>query len=126
MPEKDQNEDFGKKRVAHPSAATCVTRQVVVNHSKKSTNPQQKMYERWRLMRDAVAEKSALASSAVPKDVRRNHVEPIGTAHNSELKLNGNGNYAYGRLSRLFELIERRERGRMSGYFISSVFLFLG
>ncbi|XP_076176946.1 uncharacterized protein LOC143151551 [Ptiloglossa arizonensis] len=91
MPEKDQNEDFGKKRVAHPSAATCVTRQVVVNHSKKSTNPQQKMYERWRLMRDAVAEKSALASSAVPKDVRRNHVEPIGTAHNSELKLNGNG-----------------------------------
>ena len=92
MREREQTEDVGRKRVAHPSAATCNTRQTVINQqSKKSINPQQKMYERWRLMRNAVAEKTVSASTSVSKDVRRNHVHATGAACNSELKLNGNG-----------------------------------
>lgn len=93
MREREQTEDVGRKRVAHPSAATCNTRQTVINQqSKKSINPQQKMYERWRLMRNAVAEKTVSPSTSVSKDVRRNHVQATGAACNSELKLNGNGN----------------------------------
>nr|XP_033192483.1 RNA exonuclease 1 homolog isoform X2 [Bombus vancouverensis nearcticus] len=90
--EKEQVEEIGKKRVAHPSAAACVIRQIGVNQqARKFVNPQQKMYERWRLMRDAVAEKTISASSSAPKDVRRNCIEAIGIASNKELKLNGNG-----------------------------------
>ncbi|KOC59362.1 RNA exonuclease 1 like protein [Habropoda laboriosa] len=92
--EKEQNEETGRKRVAHPSAAaSSVTRHIggVSQQARKLTNPQQKMYERWRLMRDAVAEKTISASSGVSRDVRRNCVEGMGTASNSELKLNGNG-----------------------------------
>lgn len=90
--EKEQVEEIGKKRVAHPSAAACVIRQIGVNQqARKFVNPQQKMYERWRLMRDAVAEKTISASSSAPKDVRRNCTEAIGIASNNELKLNGNG-----------------------------------
>lgn len=90
--EKEQVEEIGKKRVAHPSAAACVIRQIGVNQqARKFVNPQQKMYERWRLMRDAVAEKTISASSSAPKDVRRNCTEAIGITSNKELKLNGNG-----------------------------------
>ncbi|OAD56480.1 RNA exonuclease 1 like protein [Eufriesea mexicana] len=90
--EKEQTEEVGRKRVAHPSAATCVTRQIgITQQARKLVNPQQKMYERWRLMRDAAIEKTISASSSVSKDVRRNHTEVIGTASNSELSLNGNG-----------------------------------
>ncbi|XP_054000151.1 RNA exonuclease 1 homolog isoform X1 [Hylaeus anthracinus] len=95
IPEIEQTEDTGRKRVAHPSAATCVTRQVTVNQSsKKSTNPQLKMYERWRLMRETLAEKTAPASSSapIPKEVRRSDIEATRVMqHNNELKLNGNG-----------------------------------
>lgn len=86
--QKEQNEEIGKKRVAHPSAATCVTRQIgLAPQTKKSVNPHQKMYERWRLMRD-VAEKTTCSSISVSKDTRRNCVETIGT---NDFKLNGNG-----------------------------------
>ncbi|XP_017883961.1 RNA exonuclease 1 homolog [Ceratina calcarata] len=86
--QKEQNEEIGKKRVAHPSAATCVTRQIgLTPQVKKSVNPHQKMYERWRLMRD-VAEKTTCSSISVPKDIRRNCTETIGS---NDIKLNGNG-----------------------------------
>ena len=49
-----------KKRVAHPSAATSVTRQIGPSQlPKKHTNPYQKMCERWHLMKKAAAEKAA-------------------------------------------------------------------
>ncbi|CAK9825678.1 RNA exonuclease 1 homolog [Anthophora retusa] len=91
--EKEQNEEIGRKRVAHPSAAASVTRHIgaVNQDARKLTNPQQKMYERWRLMRDAVTEKTISASTSVSRDVRRNCAEGAGIASNSELKLNGNG-----------------------------------
>ncbi|XP_033341903.2 uncharacterized protein LOC117229499 [Megalopta genalis] len=77
--EEERNEDLGRKRVAHPSAATCVTRSAPDNQRpKKVTNPQLKMYERWRSVRDTVAEKAASVSNNVPlaKDAqRRNNVE---------------------------------------------------
>ncbi|XP_076760405.1 RNA exonuclease 1 homolog [Xylocopa sonorina] len=83
---KEQNEEIGKRRVAHPSAAVCVTRHSGTNQeARKYVYPQQKMYERWRLIRDAVGEKTGGAtSSSVSKDMHR-------TGSNSELKLNGNG-----------------------------------
>lgn len=91
--EKEQTEDTGKRRIAHPSAATCISRQTIVNQQvKKSINPQQKMYERWRLTRDAVTEKSISEGSCVGKDIHRSHVEGTGVLCNNELKLNGNGN----------------------------------
>ncbi|XP_076237746.1 uncharacterized protein LOC143181256 isoform X2 [Calliopsis andreniformis] len=91
--EIEQNEDTGKKRIAHPSAATCVSRQAIVSQQqKKLINPQQKMYERWRLMRDTITEKTGSANSNIMKDIRRSHVEATGAvAYNNELKLNGNG-----------------------------------
>ncbi|XP_076641718.1 uncharacterized protein LOC143352778 isoform X2 [Halictus rubicundus] len=78
--EKEQHEELGRKRVAHPSAATCVSRPINDDRqTKKAMNPQLKMYERWRSVRDTVAEKAAsMASNAssVSKDAqRRNHVE---------------------------------------------------
>ncbi|KYQ53750.1 RNA exonuclease 1 like protein [Trachymyrmex zeteki] len=49
-----------KKRVAHPLAATSVTRQIGPSQlPKKLTNPYQKMCERWHLMKKAAAEKAA-------------------------------------------------------------------
>lgn len=51
--EAEDVEEVGKKRVAHPSA-TNVTRQLGPSQPpKKFINPQQKMYERWRLMKEA-------------------------------------------------------------------------
>ncbi|XP_078049405.1 uncharacterized protein LOC144476394 [Augochlora pura] len=77
--EEERNDDLGRKRVAHPSAATCVTRSAPDNQRpKKMSNPQLKMYERWRAVKDSVAEKAASVSSNMPvaKDApRRNHVE---------------------------------------------------
>lgn len=91
--EKEQKEEIGRKRVAHPSAAACVTRQIGINQqARKLINPQQKMYERWRLIRDTVTEKPINASSNISKDVRRICPETIGIASNNDLKLNGNGN----------------------------------
>lgn len=88
--EKEQNEELGRRRVAHPSAATCVTRQIVDNQlPKKLVNPQQKMYERWRLMRDVAAEKAVPVGSnvSVSKDAqRRSYVEAAGAACKSILK----------------------------------------
>ncbi|KAF7989508.1 hypothetical protein HCN44_008182 [Aphidius gifuensis] len=53
-------EEIGKKRVAHPSASTNVLRIPGTSQEpKKIQNPQQKMYERWRLLRQAAAEKAA-------------------------------------------------------------------
>lgn len=91
--EKEAIEDIGRKRVAHPSAAACVTRQIAVNQqTRKSINPQQKMYERWRMMREAAAEKTVSIGSTISKDIRRVCKEPMRTTlSNSELRLNGNG-----------------------------------
>ncbi|CAL7937316.1 unnamed protein product [Xylocopa violacea] len=89
---KEQNEEVGKKRVAHPSAAVCVTRHSGTNQgARKYVYPQQKMYERWRLIRDAVGEKTCATGSSVSKDMYRNCTGTTGTASNNELKLNGNG-----------------------------------
>ncbi|XP_012136383.1 uncharacterized protein LOC100879141 isoform X2 [Megachile rotundata] len=64
--EKEHSEEVGRKRVAHPSAAVCVTRHTGVNQQgKKLINPQQKMYERWRLMREALVKKTTSASGGV-------------------------------------------------------------
>ncbi|XP_015596846.1 RNA exonuclease 1 homolog [Cephus cinctus] len=58
--EVEEIEDSGRKRVAHPSAGTTTTRQVVSSQPpKKLPNPQQRMYERWRLMKEAAATKAA-------------------------------------------------------------------
>ncbi|TGZ46835.1 RNA exonuclease 1-like protein [Temnothorax longispinosus] len=58
--ETENVEEVGKKRVAHPSAATSVTRQLGPSQPpKKLITPQQKMYERWRLMKQAAAEMAA-------------------------------------------------------------------
>lgn len=101
--EEELTEDVGKKRVAHPSAATSVSRQVGPSQPlKKLANPQQKMYERWRLMREAAAERAAekakantgtgtisapIAASNEPKP--RPQKETV--LRNNDLQLNGNG-----------------------------------
>lgn len=46
--------------MAHPSAGTSLARQVGPSQPpRRVQNPQQKMYERWRLMREAAAQKAA-------------------------------------------------------------------
>lgn len=63
--ETEDVEDVGRKRVAHPSAATSVTRQLGPSQPpKKLITPQQKMYERWRLMKEVAIGKAAEKATA--------------------------------------------------------------
>ncbi|XP_014609546.1 PREDICTED: RNA exonuclease 1 homolog isoform X2 [Polistes canadensis] len=110
--EIEENEEFGKKRVAHPSAAmSMVSRQVGPSQPpKRLPNPQQKMYERWRLMREAAAEKAAekaagkMASNVTKtqitptpviqqpaNNVNDESVESVSTINNNEFQMNGHG-----------------------------------
>ncbi|KAG7198273.1 hypothetical protein KM043_005676 [Ampulex compressa] len=99
-------EEVGRKRVAHPSAATAVTRTHSLSQpQKKHINPQQKMYERWRLMREAAAEKAAekaeirtqlTATSAPQVQASSNknkevHNELSTITPSTETQINGNG-----------------------------------
>ncbi|XP_012280594.1 RNA exonuclease 1 homolog [Orussus abietinus] len=74
-------EDHGKKRVAHPSAETSVVRQVGPSQPpKRLTNPQQRMYERWRLMKEAAAEQVAKKADENATQVQGDldtHVAPV-------------------------------------------------
>lgn len=64
--ETENLEDVGKKRVAHPSAATSVTRQLGPSQPpKKLLTPQQKMYERWREVAVEKVAKKAAEKAAV-------------------------------------------------------------
>ncbi|KAL6259234.1 hypothetical protein P5V15_009153 [Pogonomyrmex californicus] len=116
LKEENENlEEVGKKRVAHPSAATSVTRQLGPSQPpKKLITPQQKMYERWRLMREAAAEKAAkkaaekavidmktqvtatLADRASNNfkqrvSVHKEHMESISSMSNNDVQPNTNG-----------------------------------
>lgn len=117
--ETENVEEVGRKRVAHPSAATSVTRQLGPSQPpKKLITPQQKMYERWRLMRQAATEKAAeRAAEKAAADTKtqvtststdqspcsvtqtftqrvslhKEHVEPISSISNSDVLPNTNG-----------------------------------
>ncbi|XP_014468903.1 PREDICTED: RNA exonuclease 1 homolog isoform X2 [Dinoponera quadriceps] len=103
--EPEDVEEVGRKRVAHPSAATSVTKHVGPSQPpKKLINPQQKMYERWRLLREAAAEKAAAKLAAEAKaqvsstsalklssNVRKESTESTSSISNSHSQLNGNG-----------------------------------
>lgn len=98
-------EEIGKKRVAHPSAATSVTRQLGPSQPpKKLMTPQQKMYERWRLMREVAAGKAAEKATANTKtqitfvsairsssNLRKEHIESALSISNSDSQPNVNG-----------------------------------
>lgn len=109
--ETENVEEVGKKRVAHPSAAASVTRQLGPSQPpKKLITPQQKMYERWRLMREAAAERAAekaaekaaadmktqvttyQSSSNITQhiSVHKEHIEPA-SMNNSDVLPNTNG-----------------------------------
>lgn len=121
-PEVEDVEEVGKKRVAHPSAVKGVTKHVGPSQipRKKLVTPQQKMYERWRQLREAAAKKAAerVAADAktqvaptsalqLPGNVRKEQAEPTSSISNSYSQLNGNG-----RLDR--HAIARRSRGFVS------------
>ncbi|XP_057319890.1 RNA exonuclease 1 homolog isoform X1 [Microplitis mediator] len=60
-------EEIGKKRVAHPLAASTVVRSHLPSQPlKRLPNPQQRMYERWKLMREATADKAVGKAARVP------------------------------------------------------------
>ncbi|XP_012063999.1 PREDICTED: RNA exonuclease 1 homolog [Atta cephalotes] len=104
-----------KKRVAHPSAATSVTRQIGPSQlPKKHTNPYQKMCERWHLMKKAAAEKAAekatekaatdmktqtistlidrsSSSTTQRVSVHKEHVESNSSISNNDMLPNTNG-----------------------------------
>lgn len=98
-------EEVGKKRVAHPSAATCsILNPGPSQPLKKRPNPQQKMYERWRLMKEAAAEKANVRASNI-QEQRDNDIfistksqQVVGKAKiesksiHVEPQVNGNGN----------------------------------
>ncbi|EFN82418.1 RNA exonuclease 1-like protein [Harpegnathos saltator] len=99
-------EEIGRKRVAHPSATTSITKHVGPSQPpKKTITPQQKMYERWRLMREVAAEKAAEKAAADAKaqvtsasapppssNARKEHIESsTSSISNSYSQLNGNG-----------------------------------
>ncbi|XP_050450091.1 RNA exonuclease 1 homolog [Cataglyphis hispanica] len=105
---KDETEDVeevGKKRVAHPSAATSITRQLGPSQPpKKLITPQQKMYERWRLMREVAIGKTAEKATAEVKtqvtsmsavqsssNLQKEHIESASSTNNSDLQSTVNG-----------------------------------
>ncbi|XP_034933898.1 RNA exonuclease 1 homolog isoform X2 [Chelonus insularis] len=98
-PETEEVEEVGKKRVAHPLAATSVVRTLGPSQPfKKLPNPQQRMYERWRLMRQATAEKtigvtSSRLSTRADKEVDQSCVGELNQTSSRDLKsqINGNG-----------------------------------
>lgn len=120
--ESENIEDVGKKRVAHPSAATSVTRQIGPSQPpKKLITPQQKMYERWRLMREAAAAKAAekaaekaaaniktqvtstsadqsLSNVIQRVSVHKEHVESASSISSSDMLPNINGKLNYIRI----------------------------
>lgn len=62
-----EDEDVGRKRVAHPSAAASIVRAHGPSQPvRKLKNPQQLMYDRWRKLKDAAAEKAASSPSKPP------------------------------------------------------------
>ncbi|XP_011158953.1 RNA exonuclease 1 homolog [Solenopsis invicta] len=113
--ENVEEADVGKKRIAHPSAATTVTRQLGPSQPpKKLITPQQKMYERWRLMREVAAQKAAekaaekasaetklqIASMSADQSsttitqhasVHKEYVESTSSINNSDVLPNTNG-----------------------------------
>lgn len=103
--ETEDVEEVGKKRVAHPSAVTSVTRHLGPSQPpKKLITPQQKMYERWRLMREIAIGKAAekattdmktqlTSVSAVqsPSNFHKEHIESVSSTSNSDLQSNING-----------------------------------
>ncbi|XP_072756864.1 uncharacterized protein [Anoplolepis gracilipes] len=103
--ETEDVEDVGKKRVAHPSAATSVTRQLGPSQPpKKLITPEQKMYERWRLMREVAVVKAAEKATADMKtqvtstsavqsssNSHKEHIESISSTSNSDQQPNVNG-----------------------------------
>ncbi|XP_066598296.1 RNA exonuclease 1 homolog isoform X2 [Prorops nasuta] len=83
--EIEEPEDIGKKRVAHPSASTSTSRITPSLPPKKISNPQQKLYERWRMMKEAASEKAAekAARQAIADKAAENIAEkPIERSSN--------------------------------------------
>lgn len=106
--ESEDTEEVGRKRVAHLSAAAGISRQVGPSQPpKKLVNPQQKMYERWRLMREATAAanqkatenadaKSQVTSMSALRSlskVHKEHIKSISSVSSSYLQSNGNGKW---------------------------------
>ncbi|XP_070150981.1 RNA exonuclease 1 homolog [Polyergus mexicanus] len=102
--ETEDMEEVGKKRVAHPSAATSVTRQSGPSQPpKKLITPQQKMYERWRLMKKVATGKAAEKAIAEMKtqvtsmsavqsssNLQKEHIESASSTNNNDLQSNVN------------------------------------
>lgn len=102
--ETEDMEEVGKKRVAHPSAATSVTRQSGPSQPpKKLITPQQKMYERWRLMKKIAIGKAAEKAIAEMKtqvtsmsavqsssNLQKEHIESASSTNNNDLQSNVN------------------------------------
>lgn len=105
-PQKHDFEEFDdacKKRVAHPSAESNCTRQVGPSQPpKRQANPQQRMYDRWRMMREVAAETAAAKTAAkeiadgkspsLEAILSKHSVEPSFATANSEPQINGNSN----------------------------------
>lgn len=104
-PETEEIEGVGKKRVAHLCAATSVVRNLGPSQPpKRIQNPQQRMYERWRLMREAAAEKAAEKAAVIKIQADKEPFVPqrlvtaetkshenIVKSINNEPQVNGNG-----------------------------------
>ena len=97
--EVEEPEEILKKRVAHPSAVLSTTKQTgPVQPPKRLQNPQQRMYERWRMMREVAAEKAAekaAVSKVVEKGVTKKSTENNSTVTQNDHQINGNGKYFF-------------------------------
>lgn len=106
--ESEDVEEVGRKRIAHPSASTSITKHVGPSQPlKKLITPEQKMYERWRLMKEAAAKKAEERAAADTKTqvtpmsalqlsskIRKEKTESTSSIGNSYSQLNGNGKLA--------------------------------
>ncbi|XP_014222990.1 RNA exonuclease 1 homolog [Trichogramma pretiosum] len=93
-PNVEEPEEIGKKRIAHASASTNIIKSVGPTQvQKRLPNPQQKMYERWRLSKEIAAKKSeekeAHTDKVSMKMANEKTSNPGSTSH-KESTVNGN------------------------------------
>ncbi|KAJ8687416.1 hypothetical protein QAD02_023210 [Eretmocerus hayati] len=93
--ESEEPDEASRKRVAHPSAGSSVVKSVGPSQPlKRAQNPQQRMYERWRMIKEVAAERAAekgAVNKTVETGVHKKSSESMSSSLQHDNQLNGNG-----------------------------------
>lgn len=93
-PKLEEPEEILKKRIAHPAAESNIIKSVGPSEPpKRLPSAQDRMYERWRLMKQVAAEKAAekATESKTPRSVFQKSFLGNTATNTNDHQLNGNG-----------------------------------